>query len=218
MLSNYDFGKGIWILPSEGIYDRVLVYLGDLERSCQKFGPSYLYWVSAFYPLRSIISKPQNSLEVAAHDEPTGTAPFLAHRGLPSTIASMPWRSSVGLGSRFEGGVASNTPVEYETFNIDNVEYMCLFSWLNSRNLEMYQVFTTKKKMCVFCSSLSLRPSYPDHAPEVRFATKINLGITGITCFFRDDRGRFQCENCLLWKIAPLQIHYKSITNPRFLY
>ena len=61
MLSNYDFGKGIWILPSEGIDDRVLVYLGDLERSCQKLGPSYLYWVSAFYPLRSIISKPQKS-------------------------------------------------------------------------------------------------------------------------------------------------------------
>ncbi len=56
-----------------------------------------------------------------------------------------------------------------------------------------------------FCSSLSLRPSYPDHAPEVRFATKINLGITGIT-YFSDDPGWFQCENCLLWKIERLQI------------
>lgn len=28
MLSNYDFGKGIWILPSEGIYDRVFGLFG----------------------------------------------------------------------------------------------------------------------------------------------------------------------------------------------
>ena len=52
-----------------------------------------------------------------------------------------------------------------------------------------------------------LRPSYPDHAPEVRFSTKINLGISGMSQRARgslESHGKapvlVQPITCLTWK------------------
>ena len=74
-----------------------------------------------------------------------------------------------------------------------------VFSWLTA-------IWT-----CVQCQVSSvecrLRPSYPDHAPEVRFSTKINLGISGMSQRARgslESHGKapvlVQPITCLTWK------------------